>query len=195
MTSAQSWSRDWADVITGLSRRHPCRFSDGYISLSTKNYYISFPCRSKTVTNYISAKSKPKYACLPSKIVEVWIKRFFVRYDWWRRLQPTSSVSPVWVNASWRHHAINTLRPRQNARHFLDDIFKYIFLNENVWISIKISLFFIPNGPIHNIPAMVQKMAWRRPGDKPLSEQLRVSSLTHICIIRPQWVKWTSIDW
>ena len=33
MTSAQSWSRDWADVITGLSRRHPCRFSDGYISL------------------------------------------------------------------------------------------------------------------------------------------------------------------
>ena len=40
-------------------------------------------------------KSKPKYACLPSKIVEVWIERFCVRYDWWRRLQPTSSVSPV----------------------------------------------------------------------------------------------------
>ena len=56
MMSAQSWSRDWADVITGLSRPHPCRFSDGYISLSTKHYYISFLCSSKTVTIYIYAK-------------------------------------------------------------------------------------------------------------------------------------------
>ena len=32
-------------------------------------------------------------------------------------------------------------------------------------------------------------MAWRRPGDKPLSEPMRFSSLTHICVIRPQWVK------
>ena len=32
----------------------------------------------------------------PIKIDEVWIDRFCVRYDWWRRLQPTSSVSPVW---------------------------------------------------------------------------------------------------
>ena len=38
-------------------------------------------------------KSKPKYAYLPSKIVAVWIDRFCLRYDWWRRLQPTSSVS------------------------------------------------------------------------------------------------------
>ena len=29
------------------------------------------------------------------QIDEVWIGRFCVRYDWWRRLQPTSSVSPV----------------------------------------------------------------------------------------------------
>ena len=32
----------------------------------------------------------------------------------------------------------NTLRPRQNERHFADDIFKRIFLNENIWILIKI---------------------------------------------------------
>ena len=31
-------------------------------------------------------------------------------------------------------------------------------------------------------------MAWRRPGDKPLSEAMRVSSLTHKCVTRPQWV-------
>ena len=57
---------------------------------------------------------------------------------------------------------INTLQPRQNGRHFPDDIFKCIFLNENVWISIKISLKFVPKGPINNIPALVHIMAWRR---------------------------------
>ena len=47
---------------------------------------------------------------------------------------------------------LNTLRPRQNGRQFPIDIFKWIFLNENVWISINISLKFVPKGPINNIP-------------------------------------------
>ena len=59
---------------------------------------------------------------------------------------------------------------RQNGRHFADNIFKYIFLNENIWIPIKISLKFVPKGLINNIPALVQIMAWRRLGDKPLFE-------------------------
>ena len=84
---------------------------------------------------------------------------------------------------------VNTLRPRQNGRHFADDIFKCIFLNENVWISIKISLKFVPKGPINNIPSLVQVMAWRRPGDKPLSEPMMVRLSTHICVTWPQWVK------
>ena len=84
---------------------------------------------------------------------------------------------------------LNTLRPRQNGRHFADDIFKCIFLNENVRIAIKISLKFVPKDPINNIPALVQIMAWRRPGDKPLSEPMRVSLLTHIYVTPPQWVK------
>ena len=84
--------------------------------------------------------------------------------------------------------AFNTLRPRQNGRHFTDDTFKPIFLNENIHISIKISLKFVPKVPINNIPALVQIMAWRRPGDKPLSEPMMVCLLTHICVTRPQWV-------
>ena len=82
----------------------------------------------------------------------------------------------------------NTLRPRQNGCHFADDIFKCIFLNENIWILIKISLKFVHQGQINNIPSLVQIMAWRRPGDKPLSEPMMVSLLTHICVTRPQWV-------
>ena len=85
-------------------------------------------------------------------------------------------------------HIINTLGPRQIGRHFPDDLFKWIFLNENVWISIKISLKFVLKGLINNIPALVQIMAWRRPGDKPLSEPMMICLLTHICVTRPQWV-------
>ena len=50
---------------------------------------------------------------------------------------------------------INTLRPRRNEQYFADDIFKRIFVNENVRISIKISPKFVPEGPINNIPALV----------------------------------------
>ena len=81
---------------------------------------------------------------------------------------------------------INALRPRPNRRHFADDIFKCIFENENVWISLKISRKFVPDVRINNIPALVQIMAWRRPGDKPLSESIMVRLPTHICVTRPQ---------
>ena len=48
---------------------------------------------------------------------------------------------------------INTLKLRQNGCYFAEDSFKYIFVNENVWISIDISLHFVPKGQINNIPA------------------------------------------
>ena len=83
---------------------------------------------------------------------------------------------------------VNSLRPRQNWRYFADDIFKCIFLNENAWISLKISLKFVPKVRIDNIPVLVQILAWRRPGDKPLSGPMMVTLLTHICVTRPQWV-------
>ena len=56
------------------------------------------------------------------------------------------------------------------AANFADDIFKCIFMNETFCISIRISLKFVPKGPIDNKPALVQVMAWRRTGDKPLPE-------------------------
>ena len=101
----------------------------------------------------------------------------------WHGFACCNLTGPSWC-------AFNTLRPRQNGRHFADDIFKCILLNENVWITIKNSLNVVPKGPINNIPALVQIMAWRRPGDKPLSEPMLVSLPTHICVTRPQWVKY-----
>ena len=49
-----------------------------------------------------------------------------------------------------------------------------ILLNENILISVTISLKFVSKGPINNIPALVQIIAWRRPGDKSLSEPMIV---------------------
>ena len=92
------------------------------------------------------------------------------------------------INTDRVYNLFNTLRPRQDGRYFADDVLKCIFLNENVWISFKIPLKFVPRGPINNISALVQIMAWHRPDDKPLSEPMLVFVPTHICVTRPQWV-------
>ena len=54
-----------------------------------------------------------------------------------------------------RNKRLNSSSPGQNGRHFLDDIFNWIFVNEEFCIKIQISLKFIPNGPIDNNPALV----------------------------------------
>ena len=77
---------------------------------------------------------------------------------------------------------INTLRPRQIGRHFPDDI----FFNENVRILIGISLKFVLTGLINYIPALVQIMALRQPGNKLSSGPMMISLLMHIWVTRPQ---------
>ena len=97
-------------------------------------------------------------------------------------------IWPELVGRSY-NESINTLRPRQHGRHFADDNVMRICLNENVMISIKIPLKFVPHGPINNIPAQVQIMAWRRSGDKPLSEPMLVYCTgAYICVTRLHWV-------
>ena len=76
----------------------------------------------------------------------------------------------------------NTLRPRQNGRHFTDDVFKCIS-----WMKMYeiFSLKFVPEVPFNITPALVKIMAGRRSGDKPLSEPMMVSLLTHTCVTQP----------
>ena len=65
------------------------------------------------------------------------------------------------ANVIGRH---NILRPRQNGRYSSYDACKCIFLNENIWIAIKISPKCVPKDPVYSILALDQIMAWRRPG-------------------------------
>ena len=98
-----------------------------------------------------------------------------------------------WFQCHWRTikedqyvSCINRLRPKQNGCHFSDSIFKCIFLNKKVSVSLKISLKFVPKGSINYILALVQIIAWCHSCNKPLCETMMVSILTHICFTRPQ---------
>ena len=103
----------------------------------------------------------------------------------WDTLSPAIPAASMYAEGWWYHHLCGkkknlhieaqTKWPPFSRRHF-----QWIFLNENVSSLIKISLKFVPKGPIHNIPTLVQIMAWRRPGDKPLSQPMMVCLLTHI---------------
>ena len=96
--------------------------------------------------------------------------------NWWR-----ISAASMLSNALLRLLVSNALGPGQNGLHFPDEIFKCIFVNENIWILIKVSLNFVPYGKINNISALVQIMAWRRPSDKPLSEPM-MAEFTDACM-------------
>ena len=71
-----------------------------------------------------------------------------------------------------RSHHLKLISPGQNGRHFADDIFRCNFREWKIDILIKISLKFVPISPIDNNPPLVYIMAWRRIGDKPLSEPM-----------------------
>ena len=84
---------------------------------------------------------------------------------------------------------VNTLRPRQNGRHFPYDIFKCIFFYENPWISIKISLKFFPRVQLTISQHWFRKWFGAYQSKSHCLNQCLVSLLAHLCVIRPQWVK------
>ena len=65
------------------------------------------------------------------------------------------------------------------ANIFADDIFKYIFIIEKFCISMLILLTIVRKVRIKNNPALVEIMAWPWVGDKPLSQQMKVSLCIH----------------
>ena len=111
---------------------------------------------------------------------------------WYRHLYHID-MSSYRAVLQYTSDTFNTLSQGQNVHRFPDNIYKCNFLNENVWISIKSSLKFVSKGPINNIPALVQIMAWGWPGNKPMSEPMMVSLLMHICITLPQWVNYAFV--
>ena len=139
------------------------------------------------ISQCIFAKNLTQGDSWLARKVEIW--GVFCKFIVGTKLQlsPCCIVFNIELYSTVIYQEFSTLRPRQNGRLFADNIFKCIFLNENVSISINISLKYVPKCPINNIPALVQIMAWCRPGYKPLPEPMLVGSLMHIWVTRPQW--------
>ena len=75
------------------------------------------------------------------------------------------------------------------AAILVNDIFKYIFLNETDRIPIQVSLIYVFRSPVDNKPALVQIMAWCRRGDKPISEPILTQFIdAYIFGTRGRWV-------
>ena len=111
---------------------------------------------------------------------------------WWNTTQFAQSS---WIITEiWSHdHSLSLThwgRDKMDASFLTTFSNAFSWMKINIWNSIEISLKFIPKGPINNIPALVQKVAWLLlyVGYKPLSEPMFIS-LTHICVNRSQWVK------
>ena len=117
----------------------------------------------------------------------------------WTEPIPLSNFWVISALKSKQNDRLSTLR--QNGCHFADNSFKYVFFKGIiiVWNMIKISVKFVPKGPINIITALVQIMAWHLPGNKLLSEPMMVTLLMHIRLTLPQWVgyahmtSWTEI--
>ena len=70
------------------------------------------------------------------------------------------------------YETFNSSPPERNGRHFADDIFRCIFVNEKFCLLIQIPLKFVPKGQIDYKSVLVRVMAWRRTGDRPLPEPM-----------------------
>ena len=90
------------------------------------------------------------------------------------------------------HLNINTLRPRQNGRHFPDDIFKSIFFKmkmHELWLRFHWNLFLRVHLAIFQhidsdnglAPARCQADVWNNDG--------LFTDAYNICVTRSQWVK------
>ena len=89
--------------------------------------------------------------------------KFGVFVSWWWLIMGVLSILTFNSYSTW-----------QDGHQFTDDVSRCIFMNETFCILNRLSLKFVPEGLINNIPALVQIMAsgWRRSGDKPSSQPM-----------------------
>ena len=89
------------------------------------------------------------------------------------KVQPMQPLGAIFVRI-WRLYVtaghvifdMNTLRLWQNGWLWSHNVFNCIFFSENMWISICISLEFVPKGLIDNKPSFIQ-VAWHQTSIKP----------------------------
>ena len=104
-------------------------------------------------------------------------------------------IQTLWFNKmhlkmsspKWRPFCLGLNVLTHWGRDKMAAIFQTTFSIAFYWITMyelrmRFHWSLFSKGEINNIPALVQIVAWRRPGDKPLSETMMVSLLTHMCV-------------
>ena len=86
-----------------------------------------------------------------------------------RRTSPIFNISTIQGMFQQAYELLNNLT--HWGREQMDAVSQTTFSNAFSWMKmfefrLKFTVIF-SKGPINNIPALVQIMAWRRPGDKP----------------------------
>ena len=123
-----------------------------------------------------------EYFCVKSTIV---LRQLVIKLLGWRHV-----IIAVYCYTSalthWGRDKMDAI-----SQTTVSSAFSYMKMYE---LRLKFQWRLFLKGPINNIPALVQIMAWRRPGDKPLSEPMMVRLPTHICDTRPQWVKTSPVS-
>ena len=113
------------------------------------------------------------------------------------RFHITWMISNKYVHTYFMYRCVQISSLFSSLTHWGRDIIATIsqttFSNAFSWkemyeFCLRFRWFFSPNVRSNNIPPLVPIMAWRRSGDKPLSEPMMDSILTHICVTRPQWI-------
>ena len=109
-----------------------------------------------------------------SQIIVLWIRNYINLKLWYA----ITHAAHIEAETKW---------PPFSRRNF------QMFFHGWKWMNFdKISLKFVPKSPINNIPALVQIMAWRRLGGKPLPEAMMVRLRTHITITAVEVRAWMS---
>ena len=149
-------------------------------------------------TNFIEIWMKIQLSCKKVILKSIWNGRYLtqprcvytMQGSFWLWAQPMRGVNYV------------ATTPLIGGAHTQNDPWKWgwrkmvaiwqkTFSNSISWMkTTEFSLNRHDFVPVYGRPLLVQIMAWRRPGDKPLSEPVMVSLLTHICVTRPRWVNW-----
>ena len=187
--SLSVWQAFWHCLFSKLTVFEYSRKRDGVLMLSTDNTNFSQLLQTRHVYWRTVAIKWPWIVVKVhfNKSVPTFWKRVCISSSWGDQENEQNScriyksVKRVLWLTHWGRYKM--------AANFLKTFSRAFSWMKKIWILIEIRLKFVPNDPINSFPVLVQIMAWRRPGDKPLSEPMLVSLQTHICATRPQWVK------
>ena len=161
-------------------------FRKKIISIQTSlNFAGSFPRSSKiTLVGVIVWCHRATY-----HILDQWWRRSMTLYGAARQQFVKMSLCSPPLPPLISHIITLTHRGRDKiAASFLTTFSNAFFWLKMLLLRLKFHWSLFWRGSINNIPTLVQIMAWRRPGDKLLSETMLVRSPTHVCVTRPQWV-------